>query len=98
MRRIYLECSIVNTLPVIGVPVKSRTLSGIDSLLSIVQTTWCSCCAVSIGNSKNAGLLAARILSVDNIVIKIHYKIIIKTLKKELKKKRCRWKQCMEII
>ena len=61
----------LTTIPVIGVPVKSRTLSGIDSLLSIVQMPrGVPVATVSIGNSKNAGLLAARILSVDNIVIK----------------------------
>ena len=61
----------LTTLPVIGVPVKSKTLSGVDSLLSIVQMPrGVPVATVSIGNSKNAGLLAARMLAVDDVVIK----------------------------
>ncbi|MDQ0215586.1 5-(carboxyamino)imidazole ribonucleotide mutase [Oikeobacillus pervagus] len=55
------------TLPVIGVPVKSRTLNGIDSLLSIVQMPGgVPVATVAIGNAgaTNAGLLAAQILSI----------------------------------
>lgn len=55
----------VTTLPVIGVPVKSRALNGLDSLLSIVQMPGgIPVATVSIDNGKNAGLLAVRILSV----------------------------------
>ncbi|PWA10318.1 5-(carboxyamino)imidazole ribonucleotide mutase [Pueribacillus theae] len=53
------------TLPVIGVPMKSRTLNGIDSLLSIVQMPGgVPVATVSIGEAgaTNAGLLAAEIL------------------------------------
>ncbi len=53
------------TLPVIGVPVKSRTLNGVDSLLSIVQMPGgVPVATVSIGTAgaTNAGLLAAEIL------------------------------------
>ncbi|MEM7063297.1 MAG: 5-(carboxyamino)imidazole ribonucleotide mutase [Cyanobacteria bacterium P01_B01_bin.77] len=50
-------------LPVIGVPVKSRSLQGIDSLYSIVQMPGgIPVATVAIGNAKNAGLLAAQIL------------------------------------
>ncbi len=50
-------------LPVIGVPVQSKALSGMDSLLSIVQMpAGVPVATVSIGNGKNAGLLALRIL------------------------------------
>lgn len=53
------------TLPVIGVPVVSRTLSGVDSLYSIVQMpAGIPVATVAIGNAKNAGLLAAQILSI----------------------------------
>ena len=53
----------LTTLPVIGVPVKTSTLNGIDSLLSIVQMPrGIPVATVAIGNSKNAGLLAARML------------------------------------
>jgi 5-(carboxyamino)imidazole ribonucleotide mutase len=54
------------TLPVIGVPVKSRALSGMDSLLSIVQMpAGIPVATVAIGASgaTNAGLLAAQMLS-----------------------------------
>jgi 5-(carboxyamino)imidazole ribonucleotide mutase len=55
----------VTALPVIGVPVKSRALQGVDSLLSIVQMPGgVPVATVSIGNGKNAGLLAIRILAV----------------------------------
>ena len=51
-------------LPVIGVPVKTSTLSGVDSLYSIVQMPrGVPVATVAIGNSMNAGLLAVRILS-----------------------------------
>ncbi|GGH83098.1 5-(carboxyamino)imidazole ribonucleotide mutase [Pullulanibacillus pueri] len=54
------------TLPVIGVPVQSKALNGLDSLLSIVQMPGgIPVATVAIGTSgaKNAGLLAAQILS-----------------------------------
>lgn len=51
-------------LPVIGVPVKSRTLNGLDSLYSIVQMPGgIPVATVAIGNAKNAGLLAVQILA-----------------------------------
>lgn len=53
------------TLPVIGVPVPSRHLKGVDSLYSIVQMPrGVPVATVAIGNSTNAGLLAAQILSI----------------------------------
>ncbi len=57
------------TLPVIGVPVQSHALSGLDSLLSIVQMPGgVPVATVAIGNSgaKNAGILAAQILAVGD--------------------------------
>jgi len=54
-------------LPVIGVPVKLKELDGLDSLLSIVQMPGgVPVATVGINNSKNAGLLAARILGANN--------------------------------
>jgi 5-(carboxyamino)imidazole ribonucleotide mutase len=51
-------------LPVIGVPVASRHLQGIDSLYSIVQMpAGIPVATVAIGNAKNAGLLAIQILA-----------------------------------
>lgn len=54
-------------LPVIGVPVESRTLKGIDSLLSIVQMpAGVPVATVAIGNARNAGILAVTILATAN--------------------------------
>jgi 5-(carboxyamino)imidazole ribonucleotide mutase len=51
-------------LPVIGVPVQTRTLQGVDSLYSIVQMpAGIPVATVAIGNAKNAGLLAVQILA-----------------------------------
>lgn len=55
------------TLPVIGVPIKSRTLNGLDSLLSIVQMPGgvpVATVAIGKAGATNAGLLAAEILSI----------------------------------
>ncbi|MFP4302175.1 MAG: 5-(carboxyamino)imidazole ribonucleotide mutase [Spirochaetaceae bacterium] len=55
----------MTTLPVIGVPVRSSALSGLDSLFSIVQMPrGVPVATVAINNARNAALLAARILSV----------------------------------
>lgn len=52
-------------LPVIGVPVPLKYLDGMDSLLSIVQMpAGVPVATVAIGNARNAGLLAARIIGV----------------------------------
>lgn len=54
-------------LPVIGVPVKSRSLNGLDSLLSIVQMPrGIPVATVAIDGAANAGLLAARILALSD--------------------------------
>ena len=55
----------VTPLPVIGVPVPLKYLDGMDSLLSIVQMpAGVPVATVAIGNARNAGLLAVRILAV----------------------------------
>jgi 5-(carboxyamino)imidazole ribonucleotide mutase len=60
----------VTTLPVIGVPVPLAKLDGLDSLLSIVQMpAGVPVATVSIGGARNAGILAARILSVSDTTI-----------------------------
>ena len=54
----------VTPLPVIGVPVPLKYLDGMDSLLSIVQMpAGVPVATVAVGNSRNAGLLAVRILA-----------------------------------
>ena len=55
------------TLPVIGVPIKSRSLEGLDSLLSMVQMpSGIPVATVGIDGAKNAALLAVAILSVTD--------------------------------
>ncbi|GAA2189521.1 5-(carboxyamino)imidazole ribonucleotide mutase [Micromonospora lupini] len=57
----------VTPLPVIGVPVPLKHLDGMDSLLSIVQMpAGIPVATVSIGNARNAGLLAVRILGASD--------------------------------
>ena len=72
------------TLPVIGLPIKSSTLDGLDSLLSIVQMpAGVPVAAVAIAGAQNAALLAAQILGVydDSIAAKL------KDFKEEMAKK-----------
>lgn len=60
------------TLPVIGVPVQSRALNGLDSLLSIVQMPGgvpVATVAIGKAGATNAGLLAAQILSTTDAVL-----------------------------
>lgn len=53
--------------PVIGVPIMSKTLNGLDSLYSIVQMpSGIPVATVAINGAKNAGILAATILSTSN--------------------------------
>ena len=57
----------ITTLPVIGVPVQTKTLSGVDSLYSIVQMPpGIPVATVAINGAKNAGILAASILSINS--------------------------------
>ncbi|MDG4802832.1 5-(carboxyamino)imidazole ribonucleotide mutase [Micromonospora sp. WMMD980] len=61
----------VTPLPVIGVPVPLKYLDGMDSLLSIVQMpAGVPVATVSIGNARNAGLLAVRILGAADPVLR----------------------------
>src|SRR4051812_4847346 len=57
----------MTSLPVIGVPVALKQLDGLDSLLSIVQMpAGIPVATVAIGNARNAGLLAVRILATSD--------------------------------
>ena len=57
----------LTTLPVIGVPVRSKTLEGLDSLLSIVQMpSGIPVATVAINGSKNAALLAIQMLALND--------------------------------
>lgn len=69
-------------IPVIGVPIKSRSLDGLDSFLSIAQMpTGVPVATVAINGSSNAGLLAARILGVVDSNIRTRLKEIISRFK-----------------
>ena len=60
----------MTVLPVLGVPIKSRALNGIDSLLSIAQMPGgvpVGTLAIGESGAKNAGLLAARILALSDL-------------------------------
>jgi 5-(carboxyamino)imidazole ribonucleotide mutase len=57
-------------LPVIGVPIESKALKGLDSLLSIVQMpSGIPVATVAIGGARNAGLLAVQILAVGDAAL-----------------------------
>ena len=65
-------------LPVLGVPVQSKALNGLDSLLSIVQMPGgvpVGTLAIGISGARNAGLLAVRILALEDQVLnkKLHH-------------------------
>src|ERR1035438_1034050 len=58
------------TLPVVGVPMESKALKGLDSLLSIVQMpSGIPVATVAIGGARNAGLLAVQILAVGDTAL-----------------------------
>jgi 5-(carboxyamino)imidazole ribonucleotide mutase len=62
------------TLPVIGVPIESKALKGMDSLLSIVQMpSGVPVATVAIGAARNAGLLAVQILAVSDASLQTKY-------------------------
>ncbi len=59
------------TLPVIGLPIKSSTLDGLDSLLSIVQMpSGIPVATVAIDGAENAGILAVQMLALGNAELK----------------------------
>lgn len=74
-------CAAYTTLPVIGVPIQTKSLGGLDSLLSIVQMPpGVPVATVAINGAKNAGLLAVQILSLgdSNLAMKFQtYKLKI---------------------
>ncbi len=58
------------TLPVIGVPIEGKALTGLDSLLSIVQMpSGIPVATVAIGGARNAGLLAVQILAAGDATL-----------------------------
>ena len=80
-------------IPVIGVPVESKSLKGIDSLLSIVQMpAGVPVATVAINGSKNAGLLAAQIVALSNHEVNRKLKIFRQNIHNEVTTKNERLK------
>lgn len=78
----------ITELPVIGVPVKTSKLSGLDSLLSIVQMPGgVPVATVAINGAKNAGILGAEILGVKNGKIRDKVKEYKDNLQREVENK-----------
>ena len=78
----------LTALPVIGVPVPLANLEGMDSLLSIVQMpAGIPVATVGIGNAKNAGILAARILATSDIALLTKVELAMQKLNEEAKAK-----------
>ena len=81
-------CAAYSPVPVIGVPIETKTLKGLDSLLSIVQMPYgVPVATVAINNSKNAALLAIEILAVsDKKILEKVIKFKAKIKKESLEK------------
>lgn len=78
----------ITTLPVIGVPVKLKTMDGLDSLLSIVQMPGgVPVATVAINNAKNAGLLAVQILATHSDHLALEMQNYKDKMKAEVEKK-----------
>lgn len=76
------------TLPVIGVPVNSTSLGGMDALLSIVQMpSGIPVACMAINGAKNAGLFAAEILATGNKSLRTKLKEHRKSLAAQVEKK-----------
>jgi 5-(carboxyamino)imidazole ribonucleotide mutase len=81
----------LTSLPVIGVPVVSKNLQGIDSLYSIVQMpAGVPAATVGIGNAKNAGLLAIRILAITDPILSQKLERYIESLEQMVLQKQTR--------
>lgn len=92
----------LTTLPVLGVPIESRTLKGLDSLLSIAQMPAgipVGTLAIGEAGAKNAALLAVAILAIDDEILKKRIEkfkqhqtrsVSLKPVKISIKKKKSR--------
>ncbi|MEZ0343793.1 MAG: 5-(carboxyamino)imidazole ribonucleotide mutase [Caldimicrobium sp.] len=78
----------ITTLPVIGVPIMTKALKGMDSLLSIVQMpAGIPVATVAINNARNAGLLAVQILAIKYPELREKLKNFRNKMKEEVIKK-----------
>ena len=75
-------CAALFPLPVIGIPMKTSDLGGLDSLYSIVQMpSGIPCATVAINGGKNAGILAAKMLAISDDALLQKLKDYKETLK-----------------
>lgn len=78
----------LTTLPVIGVPIKTKSMDGLDSLLSIVQMPpGIPVATVAINGAKNAGLLAAKIIGASDKTVQNKLKEYAENLEDSILKK-----------
>ncbi len=95
-------CAALFSLPVIGVPLTSKALGGMDALYSILQMPpGIPVATVAIDGAKNAALLAARILSIDDLELRKRLKAYSldaaeQVEKKDAKLKEIGWKAYLE--
>ena len=76
------------TLPVIGIPIKSSTLDGLDALLATVQMpTGIPVATVAINGGANAGILAAKILATADADLLERLKVYSQEMKEEVEAK-----------
>ena len=81
-------CAAIFPMPVIGVPMKTSDLGGVDSLYSIVQMpSGIPVATVAIGGGQNAGILAAKILAVSDPAILERVKKYAQSLKESVQEK-----------
>ncbi len=84
-------CAAVFPMPVIGVPMKTSDLGGVDSLYSIVQMpSGVPVATVAIGGGQNAGILAAKILAVSDPALLERVKTYAQSLKESVQEKDAR--------
>ena len=78
----------ITPLPVIGVPIKTKTMDGLDSLLSIAQMPpGIPVATVAINGAKNAGILAASILGTNDPALQKKVADYKETLKQDVEEK-----------
>ena len=81
-------CAAIFPMPVIGVPMKTSDLGGVDSLYSIIQMpSGIPVASVAIGGGQNAGILAAKILAVSDPALLERLKEYSKSLKESVQEK-----------
>ena len=87
-------CAAIFPMPVIGIPMKTSDLGGVDSLYSIVQMpSGIPVATVAINGGANAGLLAAKILATSDDALLERLKAYSEELKKQVEAKDARLKE-----